>query len=191
MGRRLALLVPGLVLFGTALALIVEAGLGANPWTVFHQGAAQRLGLTIGTVVTGTGLLLILLFRRLNEPVGLGTIGNAIGVGISIDVVLFLIPDLESIWLRVAAMAIAPPLLGLASGLYIGAGLGPGPRDGLMTALGRRGMSISAARTTIELTALLVGWILGGEVGIGTLYFGLTVGWFVRVFIERIRIEQP
>lgn len=165
--------------------------MGANPWTVFHQGAAQRLGLTIGTVVTGTGLLLILLFRRLNEPVGLGTIGNAIGVGISIDVVLFLIPDLESIWLRVAAMAIAPPLLGLASGLYIGAGLGPGPRDGLMTALGRRGMSISAARTTIELTALLVGWILGGEVGIGTLYFGLTVGWFVRVFIERIRIEQP
>lgn len=190
MGRRLALLIPGLVLFGLALALNVEAGLGVNPWTVFHQGAAQRLGLSIGTVITGTGLLLVLLFRGLREPLGLGTIGNAVIVGISIDVSLYLIPDLQTIGTRIAALAVAPPLLGLASGFYIGAGLGPGPRDGLMTALNRRGLTLSTARTVVELTALAVGWVLGGQVGIGTVYFGLTVGWFVRLFINRFRIDR-
>ncbi len=177
------------MLFGTALALTVEAGLGTNPWTVFHQGAAQRLGLSIGTVVTVTGLILILLFRRLREPLGLGTVANAVVVGISVDGALFAIPDLDAMWLRVAALAASPALLGLASGLYIGAGLGPGPRDGLMTALERRGMSISSARTLIEITALAVGWVLGGQVGIGTVYFGVTVGWFVRLFIDRFRLD--
>ncbi len=187
--KRLMYLVPGLFLFGTALSLTVEAGLGTNPWTVFHQGAAQRLGLSIGTVVTGTGLLLVLLFRRLKEPLGLGTVANAVVVGIAVDLSLWLIPDLESLWLRLAALAVAPPLLGLASGLYIGAGLGPGPRDGLMTAFGRRGMSLSTARTVIEMAALAVGWILGGVVGIGTVYFAVTVGWFVRLFIDRIQVD--
>lgn len=189
MGRRLALLIPGLWVFGTSLALNIEASLGVNPWTVFHQGAAQRLGLSIGTVVTLVGLSLTLVFRWLREPLGLGTIGNAVIVGISVDVSLYLIPDLETLPVRIAALLVAPPLLGLASGLYIGAGLGPGPRDGLMTALGRRGMSLSSARTLVELTALAVGWVLGGQVGIGTLYFGLTVGWFVRLFIDRFRID--
>lgn len=190
LAKRLLLLVPGLFLFGMALAFTVEAGLGTNPWTVFHEGAAARLGLSIGTVVTGTGLLLVLLFRRLGEPLGLGTVANAVGVGISVDVVLWSVPDISSLWLRILVLAVAPPLLGLASGMYIGAGLGPGPRDGLMTALGRRGMALSTARTLIELTALAAGWLLGGTVGIGTLYFGVTVGWFVRLFIERFRIEN-
>ncbi|MGI9596399.1 MAG: YczE/YyaS/YitT family protein [Acidimicrobiales bacterium] len=190
LARRMARLLPGLFLFGTALALTVEAGFGTNPWTVFHQGAAQRLGLSIGTVVTGTGLLLVLLFRRLREPLGFGTVANAVGVGVSMDVVLWLVPDIQATWLRATALIVAPPLLGLASGLYIGAGLGPGPRDGLMTAFGRRGMTISMARTVIELTALAVGWLLGGVVGIGTVYFGVTVGWFVGLFLDRFRIDD-
>ena len=190
LGRRIGQLVPGLILFGASLALTVEAGLGTNPWTVFHEGVAERVGLSIGTIVTLTGLLLTLLFRPLREPLGIGTVANAIGVGLSVDATLWLIPDIEALWLRVITMLIAPPILGVASGLYIGAGLGPGPRDGLMTALGRRGVRISVARTGIELAALGVGWILGGTVGIGTLWFAVSVGYFVRLFLEPFQLPQ-
>ena len=190
LGKRLRQLLPGLALFGAALALTVEAALGSNPWTVFHEGVADRIGLTIGTIVTLTGLLLTLLFRPLREPLGLGTITNAFGVGLSVDVTLWLVPDLTTLWSRVVAMLIAPPLLGLASGLYIGAGLGPGPRDGLMTALERRGVKVSVARTGIELTALAVGWALGGTVGIGTVWFAATVGYFVRLFLAPLRLPE-
>ncbi len=146
----------------------------------------KPLGRRLARLIPG----LVLALRQLAEPVGLGTVANAIVVGLSVDGALWLIPDLESIWIRGAALALAPPLLGLASGLYIGAGLGPGPRDGLMTALGRRGMSIARARLIIEVTALAVGWLLGGVVGIGTVYFGLTVGWFVRLFIHRFPVAD-
>ena len=183
-------LLPGLVLFGAALALTVEARLGTNPWTVFHEGAARHLGVSIGTMVTATGLILVVGFRPLGEPLGLATVANAVGVGISVDATLWAIPDLGPLWLRVVALAVAPPLLGVASGLYLGAGLGPGPRDGLMTALGRRGMKISVARTVIEMTALAIGWLLGGTVGIGTIWFAASVGWFVRSFIHRFELPE-
>lgn len=190
LARRLWRLVPGLVLFGASLALTVEARLGTNPWTVFHEGAAQRLGLSIGTLVTLTGLVLVLLFLPLGEPLGVATVANAVGVGISVDATLWAIPDLGPLWLRIVALATAPPLLGVASGLYLGAGLGPGPRDGLMTALGRRGMKISVARTIIEMAALAVGWVLGGTVGIGTVWFAASVGWFVRRFIHSFELPE-
>lgn len=187
---RLSRLLPGLVLFGTGLALSIEAQLGTNPWTVFHTGAADRLGISVGTMVIATGLVLLLGFIPLKEPLGLGTILNVLVIGPIIDVVLFIVPDLTGLPARVGALAIAPICLGLASGLYIGAGLGPGPRDGLMTALSRRGMSVSVARTAIELTALTVGFLLGGTIGFGTLYMGLTVGFWVQLFLKRLRIDE-
>lgn len=188
-GLRLSRLLPGLFLFGLALALTVEANLGTNPWTVFHQGASERLGVSIGTMVIVTGAILLLLFRPIREPLGLGTLLNVAVIGPAVDLSLYLIPDLTQMWQRVGALAVSPVLLGLASGLYIGAGLGPGPRDGLMTALERRGVKVSTARLLIETTALTVGWLLGGTVGVGTVYFALSVSFWVRVFLPPLRID--
>lgn len=188
--RRIAQVLPGLALFGVGLALTVEADLGAGPWTVFAEGAALQTGLSIGTLVILTGAVLLLLFIPIKEPVGLGTVLNIALIGIAVDITLWLIPDLESMLVRVVVLGVSPVVVGLASGLYIGAGLGPGPRDGLMTAMARRGMKVSAARTLIEVTALSVGWLLGGTAGLGTLYVALTVGWWVRIFLAPLDIDS-
>lgn len=190
-GRRLGRLLPGLILFGVGLALAIEADLGTNPWTVFHTGAADRLGISVGTMVIITGLVLVLSFVPFREPLGLGTILNVLVIGPVIDITLAVIPDLTALPVRVVALGLAPVCIGLASGLYIGAGFGPGPRDGIMTALERRGMKVSVARTIIELTALTVGVILGGKVGIGTIYIALTLGIWVQLFLRRLRIDEP
>lgn len=188
--RRVLQLLPGLVLFGTAIALMVAAGLGTNPWTVFAQGVAHRTGLSVGTVVALTGLVLLIAFAPLGEPLGLGTVLNVALIGPIIDVVLSVVGGEHGIVVRSVFLGVSPVLLGLASGLYLGAGLGPGPRDGLMTALARRGVPLARARTIIEVTALGVGWVLGGVVGVGTLYFGFTVGFWVRTFLVRLRIDE-
>lgn len=187
--RRLGQLLPGLVLFGVGLALSIEADLGTNPWTVFHTGAADRLSASVGTLVILTGLVLLLSFVPFREPLGLGTVLNVLVIGPVVDITLALIPDLTDMPARLLALAVAPICIGLASGLYIGAGLGPGPRDGLMTALERRGMKVSLARTVVELTALGFGALLGGKVGFGTLYMALTVGIWVQFFLRRLRID--
>ena len=189
-GRRLGQLIPGLALFGIALALSIRGNLGTNPWTVFHEGASERLGISIGTMVIVTGLVLLLLFIPLREAMGLGTALNVAVIGVVIDATLAVVPELDSTVARLASLGVAPVMIGLASGLYIGAGLGPGPRDGLMTALERRGLSLNVARTTVELTALLTGWLLGGTVGIGTIYMALTVGFWVKVFLPKLRIDD-
>jgi len=189
MPRRLGQLLPGLFLFGVAMALTIEAKLGTNPWTVFHQGVANKLPISIGTVVVVTGLVLMIFYRFIQEPVGLGTLCNALIIGPSIDLTLWAIPDVETMWVRIALLAAAPVLLGFASGLYIGAGLGPGPRDGLMTAISRRGLSISRSRMIVELVALGVGWLLGGDVGFGTAFFAITVGWFVGFFLPPLQVD--
>jgi len=191
MGRRLAQILPGLLLFGFGLALIVEADLGSNPWTVFSQGVSDRTGLSIGTIVIITGATLVLLFAPVREPVGIGTVLNIVIIGVAIDTSLALIPDINLMTMRVIVLGIAPPVVGLASGLYLGAGLGPGPRDGLMTALTRAGLKISTARTMIELTALTVGWLLGGTAGLGTIYWALSIGWWIRLFLPPLRIDKP
>jgi len=188
--RRMLQLFPGLWLFGFALSLTVEAKLGTNPWTVFSQGVGQKLGLSIGTVVILTGLMLIVVFRFIAEPIGFGTVANAALVGLAIDTSLRAIPDVNAMWLRILLLALSPAILGVASGLYLGAGLGPGPRDGLMTAMSGRGLSVSWSRTIIELTALGIGWLLGGDVGIGTVWFGVTVGWWVKVFLKPFQIDN-
>ncbi len=187
--RRLLQLLPGLVLFGVGLALSIEADLGTNPWTVFHTGAADRLGISVGTMVVVTGLVLVLGFIPFKESLGLGTVLNVLVIGPVVDVMLFILPDLTGLFPRILALGVAPICIGLASGLYIGAGLGPGPRDGLMTALSRRGLSVSIARTIVELSALTTGFLLGGKVGLGTLYMGLTVGFWVQLFLKRLRID--
>ncbi|MFW2380716.1 MAG: YczE/YyaS/YitT family protein [Acidimicrobiales bacterium] len=189
--RRLVQLIPGLILFGLAIALMVASDLGTNPWTVFAQGVAERTGTSVGTIVALTGLTLLIAFGPLGEPVGLGTLLNVAIIGPIIDVALAIIGEDHNLITRVLFLGLAPPVLGLASGLYLGAGLGPGPRDGLMTAWARRGVPIARARTMIELTALAVGWLLGGVVGIGTIYFGLTVGFWVRTFLARLQIDRP
>ncbi len=189
MGRRLAQILPGLLLFGFGLALIVEADLGSNPWTVFSQGVSDRTGLSIGTIVIITGATLVVLFAPVKEPVGIGTVLNIVIIGLAIDASLAVIPDIDSMIVRVIVLAVAPPVVGLASGLYLGAGLGPGPRDGLMTALARAGLKISTARTIIELTALTVGWLLGGVAGLGTIYWALTIGWWIRLFLPPLRVQ--
>lgn len=191
MGRRLAQILPGLLLFGFGLALIVEADLGSNPWTVFSQGVSDRTGLSIGTIVIATGATLVVLFAPVKEPVGIGTVLNIVIIGVAIDTSLALIPDINSMLVRVIVLGFAPPVVGLASGLYLGAGLGPGPRDGLMTALTRAGLKISTARTIIELTALTVGWLLGGTAGLGTIYWALSIGWWIRLFLPPLRIDEP
>jgi len=187
-GRRIFQIIPGLMIFGAALALIIEADLGSNPWTVFSQGVSDRTGLSIGTVVMLTGALLLLAFAPLREPIGMGTVLNIAIIGLSIDAALALIPELHSMTARVLALGVAPPIVGVASGLYLGAGLGPGPRDGIMTALTRSGLKISTARTIIEVSALAVGWLLGGVAGFGTLYWAVTVGWWIRLFLPPLTI---
>lgn len=190
-GRRIRQLLIGLPFFGIALGLAVEANLGVNPWTVFHGGLANHTPLTIGTATIVVGALLLLAFPLLREPFGLGTLLNVAIIGLITDATIAVVPDLTSMWTRVAALGVAPVLIGLGSGLYIGAGLGPGPRDGLMTALERRGLPIWLARTVIEATALAVGWVLGGDVGLGTVWIAGSVGFFVDFFLRRLRVRQP
>lgn len=191
MDQRLIRLIPGLILFGVGMGMAVDATLGVSPWTVFHGGVADLAGLTIGTVVVITGAAILLLFRPLNEPLGLGTLGNTLLIGPALDITRAIIPDTESLWLRWPLLLAAPVVIGLASGLYIGSGLGPGPRDGMMTALSRRGVATWKARTGIEFLALSIGWLLGGDVGFGTVYMAIAVGPAVQFFLPHLRIDSP
>ena len=187
--RRLVQLYVGLIIFGAGNAIGIEAEFGVSPWTVLHEGAADRLGISIGTMVQLTGLVVLLSLRPLREPIGFGTVMNVIVIGFAVDATLWLVPPVGTP-LRVAMLVASPVLIGLASGLYIGAGLGPGPRDGLMTALERRGVTIWRARLLIELAVLALGWLLGGTVGVGTVWIALSIGWFVALFLPRLRIDD-
>ncbi len=187
--RRILQLLVGLVLFGVALALAVEAALGVNAWSVFSQGVSDLTGLSFGTIVVLTGVALVAILRLFREPLGLGTLLNALIIGPVADFSIWAIPDTDAMVPRLAMIIAAPIVLGLASGLYLGAGLGPGPRDGCMTALNRAGAPLWAARTIVELLALLVGWLLGGDVGLGTVWMATSVGWWVQLFVPRFRID--
>lgn len=178
----------GLVLFGTGIALIIRSRLGNGPWDVFHQGAANRLGIGIGVVVVGVGVLLLLTWIPLRQRLGLGTVLNTVLIGVSLDAVLPRLPHLEALAVRVLALATGLVLVAVGSGLYIGAGLGTGPRDGIMVGLAERGLSVRAARTAIELTVLAAGWALGGTVGVGTVVFALAIGPMVQVTLPWFRL---
>jgi uncharacterized membrane protein YczE len=179
----------GLTLFGIGLAFMVVADLGLSPWDVFHQGVSIHIGIPIGTVVIITGFAVLLLWIPLKERIGIGTIANAIVIGLVLDGMLLILPDaIDNMALRWIAMLGGVLIVAIGSGFYIGAGLGPGPRDGLMTGLGRRGISIAWARAGIEITALVAGWLLGGTVGVGTLVFAFGMGPLVQFFLLKLSI---
>ena len=188
--RRLPRLVVGLVVFGAGIAFGVAGDWGLPGWDVFHQGVAGELGVSIGTVIIGTGAVLVLAFVPLREQLGLGTLLNAGLIGFSVDITLAWLPAAPPLWGRVLLCAAGPVVVGLASGLYLGGGLGPGPRDGLMTGIGKRGYTIWKVRTGIELGALAIGFCLGGTIGLGTAWFAFSIGPFVQFFLRRLKRRQ-
>jgi uncharacterized membrane protein YczE len=182
MARRVVSLLIGLVLYGVGCALTVEAGLGVDPWTVFAQGVSIHTGIGIGWVTNIVGFLVLLLWIPLRQRPGVGTIANILLVGTSMQVVLWLVPPISGIGMQIGVLLAGIVLVALASGLYIGARFGPGPRDGLMTGLHARvGWPIWVCRVLVEVTVLAIGWLLGGTVGIGTILFAILIGPLVHV----------
>ncbi|MFI7422207.1 YitT family protein [Nonomuraea sp. NPDC049684] len=179
---RLLRLYGGLALYGAGIGLQVESGLGNDPWDVFHQGLALRLDVSIGTVIIGVGALVMLLWIPLRQRPGLGTISNVVFLGLFADAAILLLPTPSHLVVQSLYVALGVVAIALATVLYIGAGMGPGPRDGVMTGLMRLGLSVRLARFLIELTVLAVGWLLGGSVGVGTLVFALAIGPLTQLF---------
>lgn len=190
LGRRLPQLLAGLILYGVSMAMMVRSGLGLDPWDVLHYGVATWLPLSFGGVVIATGVAVLLLWIPLRQMPGLGTVANALVIGLATDAALALIVTSEGLASRTAMLAGGIVLNGLATALYIGAQLGPGPRDGLMTGLVRRtGWSVRVVRTSIELGVVLTGWLLGGVVGIGTIAYALAIGPLVQLMLPRFVVE--
>ncbi|GAA3726229.1 putative membrane protein YczE [Spinactinospora alkalitolerans] len=188
--RRLWRLYLGLHLFGLGAALQVASALGAAPWDVLHQGLSRQTGLSIGTWSVIVGALLMLLWIPLRQRPGIGTLSNVVVVGVSVDISLWWLPTPEDLLARWALLVLGIVVTGVATGCYIGARLGPGPRDGLMTGLAERGISVRSARTGIEVAVVIVGFLLGGTVGVGTLLFALAIGPLAQVFLPMLAIEE-
>ncbi len=174
------------MLFGLGVALMVAADLGLDPWDVFHQGLAARTGLSLGWTVIAVSVAVMLAWVPLRQRPGLGTVSNAVVVGLVIDPALALLPRPGHLLGRWAFLVAGILGIAVATALYIGADLGPGPRDGLMTVLARRGHSIRLVRTTLEVSVLAVGWLLGGTVGIGTLAYALSIGPLIQLLMPRL-----
>ncbi|MGW4116995.1 membrane protein YczE [Nocardia sp. NPDC004711] len=185
--RRLIALYAGLWLYGFSMAVMIRAALGLDPWDVFHQGVADQVPLSFGTVVAITGAAVLLAWIPLRQRPGLGTVSNVVVIGVSVDAGLWLLPELHALPIRIAAMAAAVVLNAIATVLYIGAGMGPGPRDGLMTGLVRRtGKPVWVIRTGLEATVLSAGWILGGSVGVGTVVYAFAIGPLIQLMIPYV-----
>lgn len=187
--RRLAQLAIGLVLYGVSIALLVRANLGLDSWDVLHQGISIRTGVSLGWVINGVGILVLLLWIPLRQRPGVGTVANVVVVGLVTNIVLGAMPAPDQLATRAALLAAAILLNALATALYVGANLGPGPRDGLMTGLAARGHSIRVVRTLIELTVLGAGWLLGGSVGVGTVLYAISIGPLVHVLLPPLTIR--
>ncbi|MCC5475339.1 membrane protein YczE [Streptomyces barringtoniae] len=185
LGRRLIQLYAGLALYGVSSALLVEAGLGLEPWNVLHQGLAELTGLTIGVVSIIVGAGVLLLWIPLRQRPGLGTVSNVLVVGLAMDGTLALVPDAHSLAVRVPLLLAGIVLNGAATGLYIAARFGPGPRDGLMTGLHRRtGRSVRLMRTGIEVAVVVTGFLLGGTIGVGTVLYAVSIGPLAQLFLR-------
>jgi uncharacterized membrane protein YczE len=191
--RRWLQLFGGLLVYGFSAALLIEAALGIDPWDVLHQGISRNTGISIGTVTIGVGVLVLLGWIPLKQRPGLGTVANAIVIGLAMDLSLNLLPTPDVTAARVVFLGLGIVFNGIATGLYIGAGMGPGPRDGLMTGIAARGHSIRVVRTGLEVTVLALGWALGGNVGIGTVAYALLIGPIAHVTIPAFTIAgaQP
>jgi uncharacterized membrane protein YczE len=192
--EKLARCITGLAFFGFGISLFLRANLGLAPWDIFHKGLSKKLDISIGLVIVGVGLLLLLLWIPLRQRPGVGTILNAIEIGLIVNLTKPLIGEPDQLFIR-ALMVIAGVLvIGLGSALYIGAGLGSGPRDGLMLGLSKyaiRGhqISIRVARTFVELTVMVAGLFLGGSIGVGTLIFMFGIGPLVQLILPRFEMR--
>ena len=190
--RRLVQLYAGLVLYGVSMALLVRSGLGVMPWDVLHQGLARQLGWSLGVVTIVVGALVLLAWIPLRERPGLGTVSNVVVIGLALDVALAVLPEPSSLPLRVALVPAGVLLNAIATAAYIGVHLGPGPRDGLMTGLVRRtGRSVRLVRTSIEVTVVALGWLLGGTLGVATVLYALAIGPLVHALLPRLAVRLP
>jgi len=191
MTRKLIQLFLGLALYGLSIGFVIRSGLGGNPWDVFHQGVAAHSGISLGRVIIITGAAVLLLWVPLRQRPGIGTISNVFMIGIFADIGLWLLPQAGSAYAAWPMLVTGILLNGIAGGAYIGAGLGPGPRDGLMTGLVRRtGGSVRVIRTGIEIVVLATGWMLGGTVGIGTIIYALAIGPIVHRTLPLFTIPE-
>jgi hypothetical protein len=191
MTRRLVQLYVGLVLYGISLALMVRAQLGLDPWDVLHEGLANRLPLTFGQVVIVVGALVLLAWIPLRQRPGLGTISNVFVIGLAVDAALAVLPAPEPMAWRITFLAAGVVLNSVATAAYIGARLGPGPRDGLMTGLvARTRRSVRIVRTSIELSVLAGGWLLGGTVGLGTVLYAISIGPLVHFLLPLLTVSE-
>jgi uncharacterized membrane protein YczE len=182
--RRLVQLYLGLVAYGLSMAMMIRSRLGNMPWDVLHQGIAQHLGLSIGWVAIGVGALALLAWIPLRQLPGVGTVSNVVVIGLVMDRVLAVLPSPSALPVRVLLLVGGIVLNGIATGAYIGAGLGPGPRDGLMTGLARRtGRSIRLVRTCLEVVVVAAGWLLGGVFGVGTVLYAVSIGPLAQLFL--------
>lgn len=187
--RRFFQLLIGLVLFGVGIAMMLQSRLGLPPWDVLHQGLTEEFGITVGIWSIIISVAILVLWLPLREKYGVGTVLNAIIIGVVIDIGALVIPQPESVWWNIVLMLGGIVLIGLASGMYIGANLGPGPRDGLMTAVARRGPSIRLTRWGLEIVVLITGILLGGTFGVGTIAFAVFIGPIVQFFLPRWSID--
>ncbi len=188
--RRLTQLIAGLALYGTSMAMQVRATLGLNPWDVLHEGLSLRTPLSFGLITAVTGVVVLLLWIPLRQRPGIGTVANVLVIAVSVDVALALIPEVDGPAASIALLLPGVLLNGVASAAYIGARLGPGPRDGLMTGLAARtGRSIRLVRTGIEVTVLAIGWLLGGTVGVGTVLYALAIGPLTQAFLPYLVVR--
>ncbi|CAN5316162.1 membrane protein [soil metagenome] len=182
--RRFIQLQIGLILYGLSIALMVRANLGLNPWSVFHQGLSDLTGVSLGLIVNGVGLLVLLTWIPLRQKPGIGTICNVLVIGTAADISLWLLPPIHGLALQVVFLISAIVLNAAATGAYIGAGLGPGPRDGITTGLIRvTGWEVRWVRMGVEAAVLALGWLMGGKVGVGTVVFVLTTGPLLQIFL--------
>jgi uncharacterized membrane protein YczE len=193
--RRFIQLIIGLLLYGFTMGMMVRAVLGLDPWDVFHQGLTALIGrwipLSYGTVITIVSVFVLLLWIPLRQRPGIGTVANAAIIGFTTDATLRVLPEFSNLTVRIVVLALAIVGNALAGALYIGAGLGPGPRDGLMTGLVARGVgSIRLVRTSIELSVLGIGWVLGGVVGVGTVVHALAIGPLLHLMLPRIEVRS-
>ncbi|MGW0548169.1 membrane protein YczE [Streptomyces altiplanensis] len=190
--RRLLQLYVGLALYGVSSAVLVRAGLGLEPWGVLHQGLAEKTGLTIGVVSIVVGALVLLLWIPIRQRPGLGTVSNVVVIGIAMDGTLALVPDVHGLAGQIPLMLAGIVLNGMATGLYIAARFGPGPRDGLMTGLNRvTGRSIRLVRTAIEVAVVATGFVLGGSLGAGTVVYALAIGPLAQLFLRVFAVPAP
>jgi uncharacterized membrane protein YczE len=189
--RRIAQLLVGFFLYGFSIAMMVRGAIGVSPWDVLTQGLVKQTGLPFGVLTNIIGAIVLLLWIPIRQKPGVGTVANVLLVGPSIEVGLAVLPTATELWQQVLLFAGGLAMLAVATGLYIGANYGPGPRDGLMTGIHNKwGFAVWRVRTVIEVTVLSIGWLLGGNVGIGTLAFALLIGPMVGVTLPLFRIAQ-